>query len=148
MSFALVNLGVAYNASRDFTNALAAFQRALQLEPGNAAALKNQGIALRHLGRHDDAMASFRRSAQREPNDPELHREVGDLMVRHGAAGRGRWLAYDRALIADHATRPRTTIGRSRALARGRYGARGARLSRGHAISARIRAAHHTLGAF
>jgi len=57
--FAWSNLGVAYNAGLDFTNALACFRTSLELAPGNAAALKNQGIALRRLGRHDEAVGEL-----------------------------------------------------------------------------------------
>src|SRR5687768_5795745 len=97
--FAWSNLGVAYNAGLDFTNALACFRTSLELAPGNAAALKNQGIALRRLGRHVEAMSSFRRASQREPNDAEVHREVGDLLVDMGRPEEAL-PRYDRALMA------------------------------------------------
>lgn len=84
--FAWSNLGVAYNASHDFTNALDCFRKSLELAPGVAATLKNQGIALRSLGRHGEAVESLRRALQREPNDLELHRELGLAALRAGDA--------------------------------------------------------------
>ncbi len=84
--FAWSNLGVAYNASHDFTNALDCFRKSLELAPGVAATLKNQGIALRNLGRHAEAVESLRRALQREPNDLDVHREMGLSALRAGDA--------------------------------------------------------------
>jgi Flp pilus assembly protein TadD len=38
----------------DYEAALAAFERAVELEPGNAKAYNNRGVALARLGRYDD----------------------------------------------------------------------------------------------
>ncbi|MEE8640779.1 MAG: tetratricopeptide repeat protein [bacterium] len=39
----------------DYEAALVTFERAVELEPGNAKAYNNRGVALARLGRYDDA---------------------------------------------------------------------------------------------
>lgn len=56
---AWVNLGLAVRRLGRAVEALAAFDRALALEPGHVNALVNRGNALQELGRAEEALASY-----------------------------------------------------------------------------------------
>ena len=56
------HLGDAYNAVDDLPAALGAYERAAQLEPGNARPLMRIGVVLDRLGRNTEAAAAYRRA--------------------------------------------------------------------------------------
>ena len=56
------HLGDAYNAVDDLPAALAAYERAAQLEPTNARPLLRIGVVLDRLGRNAEAAAAYRRA--------------------------------------------------------------------------------------
>ncbi len=50
--------------------ALAALDRAIELEPDNEVTLHNRGVALNELGRYDEALAALDRALELRPDDP------------------------------------------------------------------------------
>jgi tetratricopeptide (TPR) repeat protein len=74
-SYALhVNLGTLLADGGRFADALAAYRRACELEPGNALAWRNRGLAALQLGRRDEAAMAFSHSLAIQPDQPELRR--------------------------------------------------------------------------
>ncbi len=69
---ALINRGNALHELGREEEALASFDRALAVNPGNPETWKNRGITLRVLARFDDALASFDLRLALRPGDPEL----------------------------------------------------------------------------
>ena len=79
------------------TEALAAFDRALQLKPDFAEALSNRGLILQELDRFDEALAAYDRSLQLRPDLADTHANRGNALqelARHEEA----LAAYRRAL--------------------------------------------------
>ncbi len=72
-----VNLGTLLADGGRMREALAAYRRACEIEPGNALAWRNRGLAALRLGSRDEAALAFRRSLELEPDQPELRRMLG-----------------------------------------------------------------------
>ena len=79
---------------------MAAFRRALALQPGNAVAHNNLGNVQRSMGLWDDAEASFRKAAALQPgfagafvNLGNLHRDKDDLRAAESCYRRALTLA-------------------------------------------------------
>src|SRR6185436_14425444 len=66
---ALILLGEARLVSHDPLQAVAAFERALRLRPGDPAALVGHGLALVALARHEPAIASLGRAVAEAAGD-------------------------------------------------------------------------------
>jgi Flp pilus assembly protein TadD len=58
---------VLYQSER-YTEAVAEFNKAIRLDPHNAAAHNNLGEALNYEGKHDDAIAEYRQALRLNPN--------------------------------------------------------------------------------
>jgi len=97
----LLALGyVRYYAYRDYTSALAAFERARQGWPSNSDIDAAIASIHRRQGRWDDAIAGFERAAVYDPRNPRWPSLLGDTLAvlrRYDEAGK----AYDRAQAAD-----------------------------------------------
>jgi tetratricopeptide (TPR) repeat protein len=63
-------------------------QKALELEPGNAAYLDSLGWAYFKMGRYDLAENPLEKAATRIQNDPTIHEHLGNLYLRQGKTGR------------------------------------------------------------
>jgi tetratricopeptide (TPR) repeat protein len=63
-------------------------QKALDLEPGNAAYLDSLGWAYFKMGRYDLAENPLEKAATRIQNDPTIHEHLGNLYLRQGKTGR------------------------------------------------------------
>ncbi len=50
-------------------NPLRYFDKALEIDPDNTAALNNKGLALAKLGRDDESIAYFDKALEIDPND-------------------------------------------------------------------------------
>jgi Flp pilus assembly protein TadD len=61
-------------------DAVKAGMRAVDLDPGLAAAHNNLGAALRQAGRLDDAEASLRRAIAVAPESPDTHNNLGNVL--------------------------------------------------------------------
>ncbi|MFN0165614.1 MAG: tetratricopeptide repeat protein, partial [Bryobacteraceae bacterium] len=81
--------------------ALAAFGRALSLDPGSAAALNNRGLALLMLGQRDAAAGDFRAALRLNPCLFDAHRNLGRLQIRTEPPGDCRFTPEQRAALAE-----------------------------------------------
>ena len=59
-------------------------QKALELEPGNAAYLDSLGWAYFKMGRYDLAESPLEKAATKIQNDPTIHEHLGNLYLRQG----------------------------------------------------------------
>jgi tetratricopeptide (TPR) repeat protein len=74
------NLGSAWHARGQVTEAVACYRRALELNPDFADAHNNLGSALRDLGLLDDAVASYRRALVLKPDAAVSHCNLGHAL--------------------------------------------------------------------
>jgi tetratricopeptide (TPR) repeat protein len=80
-----------------FTQALACFERALAIQPGNVDALNNRGSALRSLKRFEEALESYDQVVAIKPDHVEALYNRGNVLQglkRHGEA----LASFERAL--------------------------------------------------
>ena len=86
----------AYEAKR-YDEALAAYDRAIELRPDYAEAHSNRGVALGRLDRDEQALADYDRAIELRPDYAEAHSDRG---VALGALGRQEQAlaAYDHAI--------------------------------------------------
>ncbi len=64
-----VEEGIQHRIARRYPEALAAYEQAIQLDPGYAAAYCNKGNALSDLKRYEEALAAYEQAIQLAPND-------------------------------------------------------------------------------
>jgi tetratricopeptide (TPR) repeat protein len=83
-------VGMAFQEDHDYTNALAEFRRAEQLDPDFMSTHFMIGGLLKDLGKPEDALTEYHEALQIEPNNPAVHDRIGLLL-----AGLGR---YDEAI--------------------------------------------------
>jgi hypothetical protein len=91
------------NALRDLgrsREALASFEQALSIKPGNVGALNNRGIALRNLGRHAEALASYDQALSYEPDYVDALCNRGNIL-QHLRRYEEALDSYARALLVD-----------------------------------------------
>jgi Flp pilus assembly protein TadD len=69
-----------------FADAVQAFRKALESEPGNATAWMNLGVALEGLGNTASAERSYRKAVQLQPALARAHYNLGTLLAARGAA--------------------------------------------------------------
>src|SRR4030095_15399411 len=83
-----------------FADARVTAERALEIEPDNAAAWFNLGAALGALSELQSAEAAYRRALQTNPSYPEAWSNLAGLL---GATGRGeeQLAAYRKAIEAN-----------------------------------------------
>lgn len=85
---AAIELGMAYEARREYGRALEQFQRAIALDPGSAAAHFHAGAVLRSIKDYPQASRMFERAVELDPKDADaLHQlaAVRTLELVHGA---------------------------------------------------------------
>ena len=99
----LNDLGLLLRDLKRPTEALAAFERALQLKPDFAEALTNRGLVLQELDRFDEALAAYDRSLQLRPDLADSHANRGNALQELGRHEEAL-AAYERALAIkpDH----------------------------------------------
>ena len=66
-------MGVALDNLGRFEEAIASYNRALEIDPTDAATHYNMGVALDDLGRPEEAIASYRRALEIDPTDAATH---------------------------------------------------------------------------
>lgn len=111
MAQAWVNLGVARRRLGDLEGAEAAYQQALELDPGQLSAYHNL-IGLYHLqGRSDPAGEILAKLDRRDNKNPFIYLELADANRKRGAVSEARRL-YRRAI----------TLGREHAETHAAYG--------------------------
>jgi Flp pilus assembly protein TadD len=65
---------------KQYEQAVAAFERAVQLNPAHQPAHGRLGYALEQLGRIAEAEAHYRKAVQLNPDDPEATRNLAELL--------------------------------------------------------------------
>ena len=78
------NLAIALAAGGWTDEAIAHYQRALEIKPDYADAHNNLAVALAASGRTDEAIAHYKRALESKPDSPELHNKLGLALVRRG----------------------------------------------------------------
>src|ERR1700722_9298293 len=95
-------------------DALAAYDQALALGPGNAIAHMDRGTALEALGRREDALAAYDQALALDPGNAITHMDRGTALLVLGRPG-DALAAYDQALALDPRFLP-ADVGRGKAL--------------------------------
>ncbi len=80
----LTNLGNALTAQGDLDEAIAAYQRAVFLDPAFALARNNLGTTYRAQGKLDEAAHCFREVLRHDPAFAEAHVNLGDVLQAQG----------------------------------------------------------------
>ncbi len=78
----LVNVGTEMFKQNKFTEALAAYDRGLQLDPNNCKAHLNLGTVLARQNKLPQALAAFDRGLQLDPNSCKAHLNRGTVLAR------------------------------------------------------------------
>ncbi len=94
---ALHLLGVIAARTRDPARAVELIGRAIEVNPGVAAAHSNRGAALKELKRLDEAVASYERAIALQPDTPEAHSNLGNAL-RELRRPQEALACYDRAI--------------------------------------------------
>jgi len=97
---AWVSRGVVHAAAGQLQQALAAFDRALALEPGRADALDRRGVVRLALGDHAGALADLQRAVEYAPRNGQFRSNLGRARQLQGDLP-GAIAEYDRALAED-----------------------------------------------
>ncbi|MCE0499421.1 MAG: tetratricopeptide repeat protein [Methylacidiphilales bacterium] len=78
------SLGVALSEKGRVDEAMAQFQRALEINPNFADAYNNLGNALLQTGQVDDAMAEYQKALVIDPNNINAHNNLGWALLQKG----------------------------------------------------------------
>ena len=78
---AYLQLGACHRKLGDPSKALAAYDKHLELEPGNADSAYNSGLILFETDRIDEALARFQAGLSASPDDPDLHEMAGRCYI-------------------------------------------------------------------
>jgi len=78
------NLGIALFQKGKPDEAIAHFQKALELDPNDADVLNTLGDVLLHEGKVDEAIAHFKRLLQIKPNSADTEDKLGSALLQKG----------------------------------------------------------------
>jgi len=78
------NLGKVYSDLQRYPEAIAAYRRALQINPKNIEAQCNVGGMLEHSGEYSQAIAAYRKAIGINPSHPEAHNNLGLILRQLG----------------------------------------------------------------
>lgn len=76
--------GKAHYEAGQYEQALASYDRVIDLNPNNVEALNNRALTLSNLGRDDDALADYNRSLQLRPDKMEILSNRGNALSHLG----------------------------------------------------------------
>jgi tetratricopeptide (TPR) repeat protein len=96
----LNGLGIVYRAQGRYEEAIAAYQRAIELDPEDAAPHNGLGIVYRAQGRHEEAIAAYQRAIALDPEDADYHNNLG-IAYQHAGRYEEAIAAYQRAIELD-----------------------------------------------
>jgi tetratricopeptide (TPR) repeat protein len=105
-----VNLAIVYLKDKRQSDARAALDRALAIDPGHAAANTQLGVLLREQGKFQDAERAYRKALATDPNHALAHYNLGvllDVYLRKPAEALEQYELYQSSLAA-----PDETVGR------------------------------------
>jgi Flp pilus assembly protein TadD len=71
------------DAMRRYDEAIAQYEKALELEPNQPAIHRNLGMLLARLGRYDEAKAHLQRTLQIVPNEPAARETLDEIEAQH-----------------------------------------------------------------
>ncbi len=81
---AYINLGKTLDAQGEVEQAMAQFQKALQINPNFVEAHNDLGIMLFEKGRVDEAIAQYQKALQIDPDDAETRNNLGFALFQKG----------------------------------------------------------------
>jgi tetratricopeptide (TPR) repeat protein len=77
-------LGLVLAGRGRFDQAIAHYQKALEISPDYAETHNNLGVALAGSGQVDSAMAHYQKALEIEPNSAEIHNNLGNALAGRG----------------------------------------------------------------
>jgi tetratricopeptide (TPR) repeat protein len=78
------NRGLRARAAKDWTGAVAAFKKAVEINPRYAEAWNGLGYALRNQGRYQESLDAYDEALRLRPNFPEALEYLGEAYVKLG----------------------------------------------------------------
>ncbi|HEY9761367.1 MAG TPA: tetratricopeptide repeat protein [Trichocoleus sp.] len=81
---AQINLGSLYKQTGQFSEAIAQFEQATQIDPNSAQAYFNLGVAYRASGDLEHAIAAYDQAVKLNPNYPEAYQNLGVVLFKLG----------------------------------------------------------------
>ncbi len=94
-------LGMAFWWAKEYTTAVAACRKALEIDPRNARAYSYMGMAFKEMGERDAALEAFRKAVQLNPDDLIwTHVNMGAVLMEKGDPD-GAIAAFRRAVDMD-----------------------------------------------
>ncbi len=89
--------GLIHQMGKEYEQAIASYDKALEIKPDDHEAWYNRGFALADLGRLEEAIASWDRALEFKPDDPEAWNNRGNALANLGRLEEAI-ASYDRAL--------------------------------------------------
>ena len=80
----LIKLGKLQSAGQDYKQAIASYDKALEIKPDYHEAWNSRGIALRNLGRYEEAIASYDKALAIKPDKHEAWGNRGNALRKLG----------------------------------------------------------------
>jgi Flp pilus assembly protein TadD len=78
------NLGLTLLNQGKIGEAIAAFRKAIQLDPNDSIYHNNLGLALKNQGKIEEAIAAYRKAIQIDPNSANTHHNLGVALKKQG----------------------------------------------------------------
>lgn len=85
---ALINLGLAMEASGDDQGATRAYTDAIALDASSSVAFFNRGNVLDRLGQTERALADYNKAIEQDATDPDFYNNRGLLLMEMGQAAK------------------------------------------------------------
>lgn len=93
----ILSQGLLFSERCRYHDALASYNKAIELKPDYAEAWNNRGVALGHLKRYEEAFLSYQRSIELMPNNAEVWSNRG-VMLRDLKRYEEALASYERAI--------------------------------------------------
>ncbi|MBF0358841.1 MAG: tetratricopeptide repeat protein [Magnetococcales bacterium] len=81
----ILQQGVSLHHSGRLDEAINCYQKILEIDPENTAALSNLGLALQTLGKFEEAVINLKKAISIDPGLAEAHFNIGNLLKRQGS---------------------------------------------------------------
>lgn len=83
-AIAAANLGTTFQQEGRMEEAIAQYQKALEIDPDQADVHSNLGVVFLEMGRVDDSIAHLQKALQITPNYADAHYNLGNSLLRVG----------------------------------------------------------------